>query len=141
MQKNINKISFILNGKIEEIDFASGKYTPNTTVLQYLRGIPGRKGVKEGCAEGDCGACTIVLCELKNGKLKVICNRLVAQLDHPLSVSIVLLLRKLCYIKVWTLQMKFDGEIYRCLPSLMSFSSCGLGVCSVFQVYFALATT
>ena len=70
MKKSENKISFVLNGKIEKIDFASSKYTPNTTVLQYLRGIPGRKGVKEGCAEGDCGACTIVLAELKNGKLK-----------------------------------------------------------------------
>jgi xanthine dehydrogenase small subunit len=34
---------------------------PTLTVLDYLRGIEHRKGTKEGCAEGDCGACTVVL--------------------------------------------------------------------------------
>ena len=34
---------------------------PTQTVLEYLRGIEHRKGTKEGCAEGDCGACTVVL--------------------------------------------------------------------------------
>ncbi len=34
---------------------------PTLTVLDYLRGTEHRKGTKEGCAEGDCGACTVVL--------------------------------------------------------------------------------
>ena len=34
---------------------------PTQTVLDYLRGTEHRKGTKEGCAEGDCGACTVVL--------------------------------------------------------------------------------
>jgi xanthine dehydrogenase small subunit len=55
-------ISFILDGKIVSIDFNREKrYTPTTTVLNYLRSLPGHKGTKEGCAEGDCGACTVVL--------------------------------------------------------------------------------
>ncbi|TLY63893.1 MAG: 2Fe-2S iron-sulfur cluster binding domain-containing protein, partial [Gammaproteobacteria bacterium] len=37
---------------------------PATTVLEYLRNRAGRTGTKEGCAEGDCGACTVVLGEL-----------------------------------------------------------------------------
>lgn len=38
---------------------------PTMTLLQYLRDTLGRCGTKEGCAEGDCGACTVVLGELQ----------------------------------------------------------------------------
>lgn len=58
-------ISFVLDGKIETIKFDS-ETKPTTTVLNYLRKNPCHKGVKEGCAEGDCGACTIVIGELNH---------------------------------------------------------------------------
>ena len=43
---------------------------PNTTVLQYLREHRGKTGTKEGCASGDCGACTVVVGELVGDRLR-----------------------------------------------------------------------
>ncbi|MES2836571.1 MAG: xanthine dehydrogenase small subunit [Bacteroidota bacterium] len=64
-----NEIKFVLDGKITKLTF-SDELKPTTTVLNYLRKNPCHKGVKEGCAEGDCGACTIVLGELNKDKIK-----------------------------------------------------------------------
>src|SRR5690242_9813772 len=49
-------IEFTLNGHRLKIEDCS----PNTTLLEYLR-ANGLTGSKEGCAEGDCGACSVAI--------------------------------------------------------------------------------
>ena len=58
-------ISFVLDNKIQTLEF-NAQYSPTTTVLNYLRNSAEHKGVKEGCAEGDCGECTVVIGELND---------------------------------------------------------------------------
>ena len=58
-------IRFVFGGEVVEL---SG-IDPNMTVLNWLRTKAARPGTKEGCAEGDCGACTVVLGELDGDHL------------------------------------------------------------------------
>jgi len=51
-------LEFTLNGRAVRVT----DYSPNTTLLDFLR-ARGLTGSKEGCAEGDCGACSVVLVE------------------------------------------------------------------------------
>jgi len=57
---------FTLNGKPFRVEAVS----PNTTLLEYLRST-GLTGSKEGCAEGDCGACSVAIIE-RNSKGKAV---------------------------------------------------------------------
>ena len=61
-----NAIRFILDGEVETVRGID----PNTTVLVYLREHLRRIGTKEGCAEGDCGACTVVVAELHGDRIR-----------------------------------------------------------------------
>jgi len=70
MQKEL--ISFTLNGEIIEV-YAD----PAISLLHLLRNELGLSGTKEGCGEGECGACTVLLdgravnsCLVPAGKVK-----------------------------------------------------------------------
>lgn len=49
-------IEFLLNGRIEKVD----RIDPNGSILEWLRTKMHLTGTKEGCASGDCGACTVI---------------------------------------------------------------------------------
>jgi xanthine dehydrogenase small subunit len=60
-----NSIRFLRRGEIVELH----DVPPMRTVLDYLRLEERSRGTKEGCNEGDCGACTVALGSLKAGRL------------------------------------------------------------------------
>ena len=74
-------VHFLLNGEPR----AEQGIPPSTTVLDYLRGHARLTGTKEGCAEGDCGACTVVVARQRDGKMHYeavnSCLMLLPQLD------------------------------------------------------------
>jgi xanthine dehydrogenase small subunit len=60
-----NCIQFVRHGKLVSYKPQS----PTQTVLDYIRLVEHATGTKEGCNEGDCGACTVAIGSLQNGRI------------------------------------------------------------------------
>ena len=81
-------IRFYLNDDLIELDAIA----PDRTILDFLRLDRTLRGTKEGCAEGDCGACTVLIGELAGDSLSYhaanACIGFVAMLDGKHVVTI-----------------------------------------------------
>ena len=81
-------VRYLLDGEVRTLSGVE----PTRTVLQHLREDLGRTGTKEGCAEGDCGACTVVLAELAGRKVRYrainSCIQFVPTLDGRALVTV-----------------------------------------------------
>ncbi len=81
-------IRFYYQGAVRDVSGVA----PTQTILQHLREDLHCTGTKEGCAEGDCGACTVVIGSLDNGKLELkavnSCIQLTPTLDGKALFSV-----------------------------------------------------
>jgi len=102
---------------------------PNTTVLNYLRQVERRVGTKEGCGEGDCGACTVVLGELDGGTVRYravnSCIQFVGALDGK---------------QLLTVEDLADGALHPCQQAMVDChgSQCGFCTPGIVMSLFAL---
>ncbi|MES2049675.1 MAG: xanthine dehydrogenase small subunit [Pseudomonadota bacterium] len=127
-------IRFYFQGQIQQVNDVA----PTQTILQHLREDLHCTGTKEGCAEGDCGACTVVIGEMKDGKVEMksvnSCIQFMPTLDgkalftvedlklgdgamHPVQQALVECHGSQCgfctpgfAMSLWSLYLKKDGE-------------------------------
>lgn len=77
-------IRFILNSE----EHAAENVSPTTTMLEYVRSHLSLTGTKEGCAEGDCGACTVV--RVTDGRFEAVnaCLMQIGQADGTEIITV-----------------------------------------------------
>jgi len=76
---SFHRITLTVNGSLEIVDVPG-----HMTLLQMLRDKLGLTGTKNGCASGECGACTVLL----NGEAVNSCMVLAAECDEAVVITI-----------------------------------------------------
>lgn len=110
-------ISFILNGETVSLR----DFRPTDTLLDYLRLNRRLTGTKEGCAEGDCGACTVLVGRLLDGSLRYetvnACIRFVGSLHGTHIVTVEHLAAR-------------DGTLHPVQQAMVDFHGSQCGFCT-----------
>ncbi|WP_417691581.1 xanthine dehydrogenase small subunit [Roseibium sp.] len=122
-------IRFLRNGSVVEVR----DLRPTDTVLDYLRLTLRRTGTKEGCAEGDCGACTVAVGRVVDGEMVYqpvnSCIQLLGQLDGAELVIVE--------------DLAQDGRLHRVQQAMADLHGSQCGFCtpgfimSLFTLYHA----
>lgn len=73
----MSEIAFLLNGTPIRV----ADHPPTRTLLDWLRESRGLTGTKEGCNEGDCGACTVMVTDAAGSRALNACILFLPQLD------------------------------------------------------------
>lgn len=112
-----DSIRFILNGE----DIALKDVRPTETLLDFLRLKRRLTGTKEGCAEGDCGACTVLVGRLVDGKLAYesvnACIRFIGSLNGTHVVTVEHLAAK-------------DGTLHPVQQAMVDYHGSQCGFCT-----------
>lgn len=113
-----NYVTFILNNEVQTLSGLAG----DTTLLAWLRRTRRLTGSKEGCAEGDCGACTVVLARPDA------CGRMVWR---PVNACI-LFMGMLEGASVTTIEGLSDGAggLHPCQQAMVDFHASQCGFCT-----------
>lgn len=110
-------IRFLLNGEKIELD----RVSPTETLLDYLRLSAKLRGTKEGCGEGDCGACTVLVGKISDGKLVYesvnACIRFMGSLDG-------------CHVVTIEHLRGADGDLHPVQKAMIEFHGSQCGFCT-----------
>ena len=121
-----DEIAFRFRGKTVSLR----GFPPDRTLLDWLREEAGARGTKEGCAEGDCGACTVVLSRPRDGAL-----------THEPVNACILLLGQIDGCEVLTVEDLAQGEaLHPVQQAMVDFhgSQCGFCTPGIVMSLFAL---
>jgi xanthine dehydrogenase small subunit len=110
-------IRFIRSGELVSL----ANVPPDRTLLEVLREDLACTGTKEGCGEGDCGACTVVLAEARGGKL-----------DYKAINSCIRLAHSIDGMALWTVEdiAAQDGSLHPAQEAMVQCHGSQCGFCT-----------
>jgi len=116
-QHHVETIRFIRQGKVVTL----GNVPPSRTLLELLREDLALTGTKEGCGEGDCGACTVVLGEVQEGAIRYRAVNSCIRLAHSIDG-----------MALWTVQdlAAEDGTLHPAQQAMLECHGSQCGFCT-----------
>ncbi|MDO9031453.1 MAG: xanthine dehydrogenase small subunit [Hydrogenophaga sp.] len=106
---------------------ALGNVAPDRTLLEVLREDLQLTATKEGCGEGDCGACTVVLAQAVNGKLQYQAINSCIRLAHSVDGMAVFTAEDL---SAPTLKAGASPDLHPCQEAMVQCHGSQCGFCT-----------